>query len=182
MENKEEIWKEVKNYEGIYEVSNIGNVRSLDNYIDNKHGSKSFKKGRVLKKFISVKGYLQTSLSKKTIRFNTGIHRLVAIAFIENTDNKPQVNHIDGDKNNNNYYNLEWCTNSENQIHAVKNNLCNHNLGEKHHNSKLTNYEVKTARRMHELGWNNITLSRHYNISAPAMSKILRNETYINIK
>lgn len=63
----------------------------------------------------------------------------------------------------------------------IKNNLCNPKLADKHHKSKLTNEQVKTARRMHELGWSNITLSKHYNISKTAMSKILRKLTYINI-
>lgn len=176
-----EVFKEVKDYEGIYFVSNLGNVKSVDHYINNKHSSKSLKKGRVLKKFESVKGYLQTSLSKETKRFNTGIHRVVAIAFIPNPENKPQVNHINGIKTDNRVENLEWCTNKENQIHAVKTGLCNPNYGDKHHNSKLTNEDAKNARVLFKTGVSNIELSKNYNISATAMSNILKNKTYINI-
>ncbi len=176
-----EVFKKIKGYEN-YEVSNYGNVKSIDHFVRSKNNSKRVQKGRLLTKPKTVKGYLQVSLSNNGIRFNTGVHRLVALAFIPNPENKPQVNHINGIKDDNSLENLEWCTNKENQIHAVKNNLCNPNLGEKHHNSKLTNEQVKNARRMFKLGMDNITLSRLYNISAPAMSKILRNKTYINIK
>lgn len=174
-----EIWKKIKDYEN-YEVSNFGNVRSLDHYCVGRNGSGK-QTGRVLKPQKCIKGYLRVSLSKNKVKFTTGVHRLVALSFIPNIENKPQVNHINGIKNDNRVENLEWCTNQENQIHAVKNNLTKYNINDKHHNSKLTNEEVKTARRMHELGWDNLTLSRHYNISATAMSKILRNKTYINI-
>jgi hypothetical protein len=176
-----EVWKKVKGYEEIYLVSNLGNVKSIDHYINNNQNTKSLKKGRVLKKFQSIKGYLQTSLSKETKRFNTGIHRVVAIAFIPNPENKPQVNHINGIKTDNRVENLEWCTNKENQIHAVKNGLCNPNYGEKHHNSKLTNEDVKKVRVLFKTGISNTELSRKYNISAVAMSNILKNKTYINI-
>lgn len=74
---------------------------------------------RKLKPFKNKKGYLCVDLNSKSFR----IHRLVALAFIPNPENKPQVNHIDGNKCNNNVSNLEWCTNSENQLHAFKHNL-----------------------------------------------------------
>lgn len=175
-----EIWKDVPNYVGIYQVSNIGNVKSLDHYIKSKNG-KCLKKGRILQKFKTKKGYLQTSLSKDTKRLNTGIHRVVALAFIPNPENKPQVNHINGIKTDNRVENLEWCTNKENQIHAVKNKLSKHNLAEKHHNSKLTNEDVIKVRQLHSIGFKNHELAKDYNISRTAMSNILRKKTYFNI-
>jgi len=175
-----EIWKEIDGYNGIYFVSNLGKVKSIDHYCSGRIGSGK-QNGRLLKPQKCYKGYLRISLSNNKKVFTTGAHRLVALAFIPNPLNKPQVNHINGIKTDNRVENLEWCTNSENQIHAVKNKLHNPNLAEKHHNSKLSNDEVKTARRMFELGWNNLILAKHYNVSQTAMSKILRNKTYINI-
>lgn len=101
----EEIWKDIKDYEGYYQVSNLGNVRSL-----------KFNKITPLKPYKNVArhGYLEVYLrlpgSKKTFK----VHRLVAQAFIENPDNLPQINHKDENKENNCVDNLEWCTNKYN--------------------------------------------------------------------
>lgn len=105
-----EIWKEVKDFEGLYEVSNLGNVRSLDRISKNGH----FLKGRILKKHKNDEGYLKVTLNKNNIVKYHSIHRLVAIAFIPNPEDKPQVNHIDEDKENNKAENLNWMTSKEN--------------------------------------------------------------------
>ena len=176
----EEIFKEVPNYNGIYQVSNLGVVRSTTHYLEGRKGSGK-QMGRVLKQQKCSKGYLRVSLSLNKKRFQTGVHRLVAICFITNLNNKPQVNHINGIKSDNRVENLEWCNNSENQIHAIKNNLINYNYGEKHHRSKLKNHQVIKARQLFKFGAGNKELSLIYGVSQTAMSKILRNETYINI-
>lgn len=102
-----EIWKSIKGFEGLYEISNIGNVRSVDRLVNNKSG-KSLKKGRQLKPHIS-NGYYGVILSKDNKTVKKNIHRLVAEAFIPNPNNLPQINHKDEDKLNNIYTNLEWC-------------------------------------------------------------------------
>lgn len=117
MEEKE-IWRDVVGYEGLYQVSNYGNVKSLSREVNNGNGT-YFTKEKILKPMENHKGYLGVELQDKW-HF---IHRIVATTFIENPENKPQVNHIDCDKKNNRVENLEWCTNSENQIHAYKNGL-----------------------------------------------------------
>lgn len=116
-----EIWKDVVGYEGIYEVSNIGNVRSLDRYVYGKLDSKHFVKGKVFKLQKSHKGYRTVILHKCGKAKQKQVHRLVAEAFISNPLNFPQVNHKDTNKENNCVNNLEWITNYGNMQHAVKN-------------------------------------------------------------
>lgn len=115
-----EIWKDIKGYEGYYQVSNIGRVRSLDRTVIHKFNNK-FYKGIILKQ--SCVPYLRVHLSVKNKKETPTVHRLVAITFIDNLENKPCVNHIDGNKLNNSMENLEWVTCKENSVHAKVNNL-----------------------------------------------------------
>lgn len=106
-----EIWKDIKGYEGLYQISNLGRV-------------KSYKRNNIiLKPGKTKRGYMVVSLcSKKSIK-KVYIHRLVAQSFIKNINSFEQVNHIDGDKANNKVDNLEWVSAKDNVIHAYKNNL-----------------------------------------------------------
>lgn len=114
-----EIWKPVPEFEGYYEVSNLGRVRSVDRYcVRPTVGDKAFRKGKIVGFRVSKRGYLQAVLHKDGEKFHPYIHRLVAKAFIPNPENKPQVNHKDGDKTNNCVENLEWNTNLENNLHS----------------------------------------------------------------
>lgn len=100
-----ETYKDILGFEGIYQISNLGNVKNI-------------MKNKVLKPRKHTNGYLRICLCKNGIVKDYFIHRLVASAFIENPLNKSDVNHIDGNKANNNIFNLEWSTRSENQKHA----------------------------------------------------------------
>lgn len=117
----EEIWKDIENYKGYYQVSNLGNVRRIKIWCGNKNCSK-FKNGiKLLKKKISKKpDYYYANLTKNSKAKTHRIHRLVAQAFIPNPNNYPQVNHIDGNKLNNNVNNLEWCNNTYNIQEAIR--------------------------------------------------------------
>ena len=117
------IWKDIPGYENYYQVSTNGLVRSVDRYVKNKTGGNSFKIGRPMKMFMTEFGYFRVRLCKYGIIKNYHVHKLVAITFIENINNKPIINHIDCNKKNNNVENLEWCTVKENNEHALKNNL-----------------------------------------------------------
>lgn len=110
----EEIWKPVVGYEGLYEVSNTGQVRSLDRYIKYSNGQIHLHKGKVLSPVIKDNGYLQVGLYYNGKYKMFLVHRVVAQAFIPNPDNLPEVNHLDEDKTNNNVTNLEWCDRSYN--------------------------------------------------------------------
>ena len=115
-----EIWKPIKNFEGMYEVSNLGRVKSLPRLKINNRG-KQLTKERIMKPHDFNAGYYKVPLTdKKHNKKYYLVHRLVAQAFIPNLDNLPQVNHIDGDKSNNCVDNLEWCDRPYNIRHAYK--------------------------------------------------------------
>ena len=114
----QEIWKDIKGYEGLYQVSNLGRVKSLERYVNHSGNSKRIVYEKILKPVIDNTKYYVVSLWKNNIHKRVHIHRLVIETFILNIENKSFVNHIDGNKLNNCIDNLEWCTPQENNIHA----------------------------------------------------------------
>lgn len=114
-----EIWKPVKGLEGRYEVSNEGRVRSVDRFVTGSNGVRQQRKGKMLSTHYNHKGYKRVMINGKT----KCVHQIVAGTFVPNPDNKPQVNHIDGNKDNNRADNLEWMTVQENLKHAWDNGL-----------------------------------------------------------
>lgn len=177
----EETFRVIPNTNGIYFASNLGTIKSIDHKVFHSNGVIRMQYGRILKQQICLKGYAQVSIKMNGKFINTGVHRLVALAFIENENNYPQVNHINCKKLDNRVENLEWCTNKQNNSHAIENNLMRLNYGEKHHMAKLKDEDVKKARQLFKIGFTNKELAKDYNVSQAAMSKILRNETYINL-
>lgn len=119
----EEVWKDIPGYEGMYQISNTGRVKSLSRERKCNRNSVATVKERIKPHFVNKKGYCQIGLCKNGKRTGFHVHRLVAMAFIPNPYNKKTVNHIDGNKSNNNVENLEWATYSENIKHAFLNNL-----------------------------------------------------------
>ncbi len=122
-----EIWKDVRGYEGSYQVSNFGRVKSLGRYKEN-HSKLQYIPERIKTLHERIDkgkqtGYLVTILYKNNNGKNCYVHRLVAEAFVPNPENKQTVNHINGDKHDNRAENLEWNTYQENNIHAYKTGL-----------------------------------------------------------
>lgn len=118
-----EIWKPVVNYVGYYDVSNLGNVRNINREYFDVLGRKRIIKSKNLSPSIWGAGYYTIKLSKDNIKTTFLVHRLVAQTFIVNPNNELCINHIDGNKLNNNINNLEWVSFSENNQHAIDTNL-----------------------------------------------------------
>lgn len=128
-------------YEGYYQISNYGRVRSLDRYVKSglKYSKVCLRKGRILRASDNTQGYLFVNLQKDNKCKKKTIHRLVAENFIPNLNNLEQVNHIDGNKHNNNIENLEWCTQRYNIQQAWKMGLAKQGKGKNHPESKAVN-------------------------------------------
>ena len=155
----EEVWKPIEGYEGLYEVSDKGNVRSLDRYVYTGAAGMVRRKGVFMKQQTNKKGYKTVMLHDSSRVRSTTVHRLVAEAFIPNPDNKSQVNHIDTDKTNNSVSNLEWNTQEENMAHAKKHNLFK-NKTEKQIKACAKNLEKAYIKRRRPVDM--YTLDGHY--------------------
>ena len=181
MNNDIELWKDIENYESLYQVSNFGNVRSLDKYINSKSGSKCFRKGKLMKLLIGNDKYYKTIyLQHNKVRKLFSVHRLVAKTFIKNPENKPFVNHKDGVKYNNFSSNLEWCTRKENVEHAIKTGLLNQK-GEKHSCAKFTNLQVIEIKRLLSSGIKQVEIAKKFNVSKQVINCIKKEKSWKNI-
>lgn len=165
----EEIWRDILEYEGIYQISNFGKVKSFARY----------KIGKLIYLKEDKYGYYTVQLHNNKIRKWVLVHRLVATAFISNPDNKPQVNHKNGVKKCNFDWNLEWATNSENQRHSF------HELGrvslkgEAHPSCKLTKSQIQEIKRL--LNKNSVSqgiIGKMYDISQSQISRIKNNQSW----
>ena len=177
-----EIWKDIKGYEGYYQISNCGRVKSLERTAIAKCNSIR----RVPEKILSIcndkDGYNIITLTKNSKKKTFKIHRLISQYFIRNPKNKPEVNHKDGNKQNNNINNLEWATESENTTHAHKIGLIDEK-GEKNPNSKLSkNQVIQIKKELKTPYWGiGVSLAKKFNVSVGMIKDINVNRTWKHI-
>jgi hypothetical protein len=115
-----EVWLPVVGYEGYYEISSLGNLRSVDRVVRYKANGTMLRKGRPMRLTTTKYGYIDVRLGKEGVEKAHLVHRLVAAAFLDNPESKPQVNHKNGVKGDNRLENLEWASKSENRLHSYK--------------------------------------------------------------
>jgi len=144
---KNEVWKEVFGFEGLYSISNLFNIISMNRMTKNRDGTFRIRKGKKITKFNSKIGYVVCFLYKDNKKHSIQLHRIIANAFIPNPKNKPFVNHINGVKSDNRIENLEWVTASENTIHAYSIGLKKKMIGSKNPFSILNEEKVLYIRK-----------------------------------
>lgn len=172
----DEDWRPIQGFEGVYEISSLGRVQRVK-------GACGTRPGRTLKHLTNW-AYPSVALHKGGLRKQVAIHRLVAIAFIPNSNNLPQVNHIDGDKSNYSINNLEWVTCGENHAHAyrtgLRSNLGNPNFGRngaKNGRAKITNAIAEEIRGLRGT-MSQSAIGQIYGIGQSQVSAILSNRTW----
>ncbi len=161
---KEE-WRPVPGWQWVYQVSSLGNVRRMD--------------GRLIKQWPNSEGYATARLScpRELVR----VHRLVALAFIQNEKNRPSVNHIDCNRSNNEVSNLEWCTQKENLAHMTKlGRRATPQTGRRSFNAKLSEHQVSQIRLLYSKGEHSwASLAAWFGISKRTAGRIVKGESYV---
>ena len=173
-----EIWKDIKNYEGKYQISNFGRIKGLDRkivYGNINKGEYHTKKQAILKSTISGK-YEMIKLEGNNSLL---VHRLVAEHFIQNIENKPYVNHIDQNPLNNFYKNLEWCTQSENIISA--NRAGNGNIGEKQSGAKLDEEKVLKIKELLKTNIKQKEIAKMFNVGQTTITDIKKGRKWKHV-
>lgn len=176
------IWKNITGYEGLYQISDTGLVKSLKRTCNSKNGKLRIVPEKILTPKLDKDGYLVLHLSKNNKRWYISIHRLVGLNFISNVFNFPEINHKDGNKLNNNVNNLEWCTTKKNVQHSFDIGLNIPKKGSKRAMSKMTEEKVIEVRNRYKN--ENISLkilSKDYNICAQTLHSIINRKTWKHV-
>lgn len=170
-----EIWKPVKDFEGIYEVSNMGRVKSLP-----RKGSGGRDYPKIMAGGLS-NGYHSLTLCNKGKMKISQVHRLVAFAFIPNPENKKEVNHINCVKTDNRLENLEWVTPSENILHGLRNGIMNTAKGSQKKNAKFTEEEVRLIKIRLKKGEIGYRMAKELGVSKEIIASIRTGRTWKHV-
>lgn len=178
-------WHDVLGYEDRYQATRCGRVRSKPRYVNSPAaGGQRMIKGKELR-LANVKGYWAVAPLIGGKRRTLYVHRMLADLFIPNPDNKPCVNHIDGDKQNNAVENLEWCSHQENMTHAYATGLAKApdiGPGERCPASKLTDAKVRYIKQRILAGDSHVSLARQFGVRKGTIGCIARGETWRHIE
>lgn len=180
MSDTQEEWRPVTDFEGYYEVSNLGRVRSLTRRRKSRHKHGAIHKGRVIRLGTHTNGYKFIPLRVDRVACYRRVHRVVLEAFVGRCPNGMNCCHKDGDKSNNRLDNLRWDTQRANALDKRKHGT--DNRGTKHWNSKLTEDDIREIRRLIKTDvWNARKLAIHYGITESCMSNILHRKTWKHV-
>lgn len=175
-----ERWRDIPGYEGAYQASDRGRIRSLERTVRRADERCNRLRSRVLKPYPGrTSPYMQVQLCRCGTPRNFMVHRLVAMTFLAAWDPALEVNHRDGDKLNNRLENLEMCTRQENFRHAVEHRL-KHDYGEEHASAKLTNAEARKIRNLHRWGIRQVDLAGMYRVCKQTVCNVIHYKTYFH--
>ncbi len=171
-----EEWKSINDFEDRFEVSNFGRIKSINGR--NNKGAPI-----IIKQYIEKNGYARVTIRKRNNKqkYKFSVHRLVGEYFIENPNSLPVINHIDNDPLNNNYKNLEWCTQLENLNHAKRQERLNIK-GERHYNTSLTELDVLKIRETYSLGKiSQLELGKKFGVGRCCIKSIVSRQSWAHI-
>ena len=177
-----EMWKPVPDW-AAYEVSNLGQVRSVTRDVSNGHGIKYTVPGLMLTPRRNASGYMVVTLrAGKTVRRTPFVHRLVAAAFIPNPDSKPNINHLDCDPSNNHASNLEWCTQEENLAYMRHMGRQRGPTGQRPPVAQLSDSQVRQIRAEYALGGSSHqSIATKFRVSKRSIGRILAGKAYADV-
>lgn len=172
----QEIWRDIEGFEGIYQVSNLGNVKRLAGQCGT-----VYRKEKILSKSLTHDGYEKVRLIHREKDVTKRVHRLVAETFVPNPEGKETVNHIDGNKQNNFATNLEWMDRHEQLDHAYRLSLKTSITGEDNANAKLTKEQVDYIRQHYKKGsreFGSVALAKKFGVTHRVILLIAKNKSY----
>lgn len=175
-----EVWKAIPDFEGLYEASSLGRIRSLDRMVTGKNGVTKRFSGRVIAEVPMNAGYVTVALSKDGNPVRYLVHRLVAFTFIPNPDERPEVNHKNGVKSDNRIDNLEWMGRGANIDHAVETGLIR-NKGELNPAAKLTGAQVMQIKELSRYCLHPNELARAFNVKPGTITDIQLSRSWQHI-